>query len=217
MPLNIILRAGKYIIFIFTLQLLLFQHVVTAQDTTSVVTKTKKKLVLSPMKATMLSAALPGFGQIYNRKYWKIPLVYAGFGAIGYSVVFNITSYNKFIKGYQDFVDNVPETDSYLGLIRGADPATYDPVLHPKTYDPSEAAWVKDGLLRQVDYFRKYRDLSYMGIAAWYIISILDANVDASLSDYDISDKINLTFGPVPISGYYFTGVGLNVRLCIRF
>jgi hypothetical protein len=211
------LRAGKYIIFLITLQLLLYQHVLTAQDTTVVSANTKKKLVLSSMKATMLSAALPGFGQIYNRKYWKIPLVYAGFGAIGYSVVFNITSYNKFIKGYQDFVDNIPETDSYKKLIRGVEQSRYDPVVYPKTYNSSDAQWVKDGLLRQVDYYRKYRDLSYMGIAAWYIVSIIDANVDASLSDYDISDNINLTLVPAQIPGYYFTGVGMNVCLRIKF
>ena len=169
------------------------------------------------MKATMLSAALPGFGQIYNRKYWKIPLVYAGFGALGYSVVFNTTNYNKFIKGYQDFTDNIPQTDSYLKLIRGLDPSSYDPVLYPKTYNPSNAQWVKDGLLRQVDYFKKYRDLSFIGIGAWYLVSILDANVDASLSDYDISENINLTFAPVQVPCYYFTGVGMSICLRINF
>jgi len=188
-----------------------------AQDTSLVAKKTKKILKFYPMKATMLSAALPGFGQIYNRKYWKIPLVYAGFGALGYSVVFNSTSYNTFIKAYQDFTDNIPQTDSYLKLIRGMDPASYDPVLHPTTYNVSNASWVRDGLLRQVDYYKKYRDLSYIGIAAWYLVSILDANVDASLSDYDIGENINLTLAPIQIPGYYFKGVGMNVSLRIYF
>jgi hypothetical protein len=213
------LKAGKYIIFIGILQLLLSQQVVTAQDSTVVSGKTKKILKFYPMKATMLSAALPGFGQIYNRKYWKIPLVYAGFGALGYSVVFNITNYNKFIKGYQDFVDNIPQTDSYRKLIRGMDQSSYDPVLLPRssTYTDSNAEWVRDGLLRQVDYYKKYRDLSYIGIAAWYLISILDANVDASLADYDIDENINLTLAPVQIPGSFFTGVGLNLSLKINF
>jgi len=197
--------------------MLLSQQVVTAQDTTLVPDKTKKILKLSPMKATMLSAALPGFGQIYNRKYWKIPLVYAGFGALGYAVVFNSTSYNSFIRAYQDFTDKIPETDSYIVLIRGVDPSRYDPVLHPTTYNLSDASWVTDQLLLRVDYYKKYRDLSYIGIAAWYLISILDANVDASLSDYDIGENINLTFGPVQIPGYYFMGVGMNVSLRISF
>ncbi len=197
--------------------MLLSQQVLTAQDTTLVSDKTKKILKLSPMKATMLSAALPGFGQIYNRKYWKIPFVYAGFGGLGYAVVFNSTSYNRFIRAYQDFTDKIPETDSYIVLIRGVDPSRYDPVLHPATYNLSDASWVKDQLLLRVDYYKKYRDLSFIGIAAWYLVSILDANVDASLSDYDIGENINLTFGPVQIPGYYFTGVGMNVSLRINF
>ena len=215
-----ILKAGKYIVFIIILQGLLCQHVVTAQDTTVVAEKPKKTRQFFPMKATMLSAALPGFGQIYNRKYWKIPLVYAGFGALGYSVVFNATNYNKFIKGYQDFTDNILQTDSYLKLIRGMARSSYDPVLY-STPIPTDVAtnaqWVKDGLLRQVDYFKKYRDLSIIGIGAWYLVSILDANVDASLSDYDISENINLTFAPVQVPCYYFTGVGMSVILRINF
>jgi hypothetical protein len=211
------LKAGKFIIFVLILQLQLFQQVATAQDTIAVSGKTKKTLKLSPMKATMLSAALPGFGQIYNRKYWKIPLVYAGFGGLGYAVIFNSTYYNKYTKAYQDFTDNIPQTDSYLVLIRGTDPSRYDPVLHPDTYNISDAAWIKNQLLLRVDYYKKYRDLSYIGIAAWYLISILDSNVDASLSDYDISENINLTFAPELIPGYYFTGVGMNVSLRISF
>jgi hypothetical protein len=211
------LKAGKYIIFILILQLLLSQQVLTAQDSTAVSGKTKKVLKLSPMKATMLSAALPGFGQVYNRKYWKIPIVYMGFGAIGYGVVFNSTQYNKFTKAYQDFKDNIPETDSYVVLIRNIDPSRYDPVLHPTTAVLSDVAWVEDRLLLQVDYYKKYRDLSYIGIAAWYLFSILDANVDASLSDYDIGENINLTLAPLTIPGYYVTSVGMSLSLKVNF
>jgi hypothetical protein len=213
----IILRAGKYIFLITILQLLLYQQIAIGQDSTIVSPKHKKTLKLYPMKATMLSAALPGLGQIYNRKYLKIPIVYAGFGALGYAVAFNSTQYINFTKGYQDFIDNIPETASYVKLIRGVDPSRYDPVLYPDTYNISDASWVRDQMLLRVDYYKKYRDLSYIGIAAWYIISILDANVDASLSDYDIDENINLTFAPVQIPGSYFTGVGLNVSLKINF
>jgi hypothetical protein len=211
------LKAEKYIIFVLILQLLLSQQVARSQDSTAVTGKAKKTIKLNPMKATMFSAALPGLGQIYNRKYLKIPLVYAGFGAIGYGVVFNSTYYNKFIKAYQDFKDRIPETQSYLNVIRGIDPSLYDPVLYPATAKITETAFITDQLLRQVDYYKKYRDLSYIGIAAWYLISILDANVDASLSDYDIGENINLTLGPVRVPGYYFTGVGINVGLRINF
>jgi hypothetical protein len=165
----------------------------------------------------MLSAVFPGFGQIYNRKYWKIPLVYAGFGGVGYAVAYNSRWYNRYTKAYQDFTDKIPETASYLDLIRGAKPEDYDPVLHPGTYNPSQESWIKDQLLARVDYFKKYRDLSYIGIAAWYIISILDANVDASLFDYDIGENLALTMTPFQVSLYNFTGVGINLSLKINF
>ena len=69
-----------------------------------------------------------------------------------------------------------------------------------------------------VDYYKRYRDLSYIGIAAWYLISILDANVDASLFNYDISDNLDITFIPVqmPLPGG-FMGAGLNVSMRVTF
>jgi hypothetical protein len=188
-----------------------------AQDTLPVPQTVKKSIEQKPLKATMLSAAFPGFGQIYNRKYWKIPLVYAGFVGLGYAVVFNSKYYNTYTKAYQDFTDQIPQTDSYLTLIRGADPKTYDPVLYPGSYNPSSASWIKDQLLLKVDYFKRYRDLSYIGIVAWYIISILDANVDASLFDYEVNDNLNITLAPVQVPLYSFTVVGINLSLKINF
>ncbi len=163
----------------------------------------------------MLAIAFPGLGQIYNRKYWKVPLVYAGFGGIVYAIHYNSSNYKTFIKAYQDFTDLIPETDSYLALIKNADPSTYDPVLYPDSYNPSNASWYRERMLRQVDYFRKYRDLSYIGIAAWFLVTVLDANVDASLSDFDISDNLGLAFKPVqmPVYGQSLTGFTVNMKL----
>ncbi len=165
----------------------------------------------------MLAVALPGAGQIYNRKYWKIPLVYAGFGALFYSAGFNGRNYTTFIQAYQDFTDAIPETNSYLSIIPG-NPKDYDRVLYPETYDPSTYSYYKDGLLRMVDYYKRYRDLSYIGIAAWYLISILDANVDASLFNFDVSDNLDFTFAPIilPLPGGY-TGAGLSASIKITF
>ena len=179
-----------------------------AQDTIIVVTPKKHVFKAEPLRATMLAIALPGFGQIYNRKYWKVPFVYAGFGGVIYAIHFNSSEYNIFMKAYQDFTDNIPETNSYEKLINNVDPATYDPVLQPAAY-----AWYKERMLRQVDYFRKYRDLSYIGIAAWYLITILDANVDASLYNFDISNDLDIKIVPtaLPLSGRAV--VGLSLRL----
>ena len=188
-----------------------------AQDTLSVADTGKHIFKAEPLKATMLALAFPGLGQIYNRKYWKIPFVYAGFGGIIYAINYNSTQYNTFLKAYQDFTDDIRETDSYKDLIKNADPSTYDPVLHPDTYVPANASWYEERMLRQVDYFKKYRDLSYIGIAAWYLITVLDANVDASLFNYDISDNLGVAVVPVrvPLSGYSL--LGLNVSMRINF
>jgi hypothetical protein len=189
-----------------------------SQDTIPVESNRKKVHILTPVKATMYAAALPGLGQIYNRSYWKVPLVYGGFAALVYSVSFNTGSYNQFIGAYQDFIDLIPETDSYLDIpgFENLDPEQYDPVLHPATYNPSTAGWVRTQLLNGVDYYRKYRDLSYIGIVAWYLVSIIDANVDASLFDYDISDDLNATVAPVILSA---TGLspGVTFKLVKNF
>lgn len=168
----------------------------------------------------MMAVAFPGLGQIYNRKYWKVPLVYIGFGSLIYSVGFNSSKYIQYMKAYQDFKDKIPETASYLNLdvLKTVDPKTYDPVLYPDTYNPSSASYYEEGMLRGIDGYKRYRDLSYIGIAAWYLISILDANVDASLFNYDVSDNLDISFAPMQLalpSG--FMGAGLNMRLMITF
>ena len=211
------MKTGKYIIAIVILYLICSSQNIIAQDSVAIPAPVKKNHKFIPMKATMLAAAFPGLGQIYNRKYWKIPLVYAGFGGVGYGVVFNTKMFNKFTKAYQDFTDKIPETDSYVDVIRSANPETYDPVLHPDTYKPSEASWVKDQLLLRVDYYKKYRDLSFIGIGAWYLFSILDANVDASLSDYDINQNLTLSLAPVQVNMNNFTGIGINLTMKINF
>lgn len=190
------------------------------QDTVALNGSLKAKFVPDPMRATMLAVAFPGLGQIYTRKYWKLPFVYAGFGALIYSVQFNSKNYITYMKAYQDFTDQIPKTDSYLKLIK-ADPSTYDPVLYPESNNTSQAQnaqYYKDGMLRMVDYYKRYRDLSYIGIAGWYLLTVLDANVDASLFNYDISNNLNLTVMPVqlPLPGGY-VGAGLIVGLEITF
>jgi len=108
-----------------------------AQDTTAIAGPVKRVFRPEPLKATMLGVAFPGMGQVYNRKYWKIPFVYAGFGGLAYSVSFNTTKYNEMMKAYQDFTDKIPETASYIELIKGSEPSEYEPVLFPDTYVPS--------------------------------------------------------------------------------
>ena len=165
-----------------------------------------------PMKATMMSAVFPGGGQILNRKYWKLPFVYIGFGALFYSIKFNSDKYQMYYKGYVDFTDGIPETNSYLKFVT-RDPSSYDPVLNP-----AGAKAMEDQMLRFVDYHKRNRDLSIILTGVWYFIQILDANVDASLLDYDVSDNLELALSPKMFNipgAQPFTG--LNLRFTIAF
>jgi len=211
------LRKVQKIIIILIILVFYLSHNIIAQDTISVPPLSKHVFKAEPLKATMLAVAFPGLGQLYNRKYWKVPFVYAGFGALIYSVSFNATHYNQMMKAYQDFTDKIPETNSYIPLIKWAEPSTYDPVLYPNSYDPSTASWVAGNLLKSVDYYKKYRDLSYIGIAAWYLITVLDANVDASLFNFDVSKNLSLAVSPLqqPVPGVM--GAGLNISVIYTF
>jgi len=217
MPVCSILKTFLKILIISILQLVCIQRNSKAQDTLAIADPVKYKFSAEPLKATMMAVVFPGLGQIYNRKFWKIPVVYAGFGGLIYSASWNSMEYNKFMRAYQDFTDDISGTDSYLKLIPD-EPSTYDPVLNPKTYVAANEKHWKESIMRQIDHFRKYRDLSYIGIATWYMISILDANVDASLFNYDVSDNLDIAVFP---STYLlpggFTGAGVNMSLRVTF
>ena len=172
-----------------------------------------------PMKATMLSVVFPGGGQIYNRKYWKLPIVYAGFGALFYAINFNSDNHQKYYKAYMDFTDDIKETDSYIKLI-SLDPEKYkyDPVLYPDSYNSQLADKVEGLLFSYVDSYKRYRDLSFILTGAWYILQILDANVDASLMNYNVNDNLELTLAPKMFNmpGLY-PFAGLNFGFTLTF
>lgn len=162
-------------------------------DTTSIMVRKH-----SPRQAALYSAILPGLGQAYNRKFWKMPIVYAGFGTLAYFVVFNNNWLGKYTSGYLDFTDTIPGTDSYLDLISSnLDPATFDPILHPDTYNAGLAESFKNSLKNNKDYYRRNRDLSYIGMVAWYLLNIIDATVDAHFYDFDIGEDLSLRFEPM--------------------
>jgi Family of unknown function (DUF5683) len=190
-----------------------------AQDTLAVAKPLRHRFKPETLKATMMAVSFPGLGQIYNRKFWKIPVVYVGFGALIYTAGFNSKNYILYMKAYQDFTDAIKETDSYLKVIPpSVERNTYDPLWNPKGYDLSTYLYYKDAMLRMVDYYKRYRDLSYIGIAGWYLISILDANVDASLFNYDISPNLDIAVAPMQLSlPGGFVGAGINVSVKVTF
>ena len=143
----------------------------------------------SPRKATIYSAVLPGLGQAYNKKYWKIPLIYIGFGTIGYFINWNNENYQLFKTGYQHLTDNDPETQDYLKI----------EAVRRNNYDLDNTTQfnnLRTALSQQQDYYRRNRDLLIISFIGFYGLNIIDASVDAHLYNFDISDDLTLNWQP---------------------
>jgi len=147
-----------------------------------------------PRKATWMALLFPGGGQIYNRKYWKLPIVYGGFVGCVYALTWNQSTYADYRKAYVDILDDDPETKSYEEFL----PPNYQ-------IDSSTEDWLKDVFKKRKDKYRRYRDLSIFAFAGMYIISAIDAYVDAELSHFDISSDLSLKVEPNILIDYQGT------------
>ena len=132
----------------------------------------------SPAKAAIMSAVLPGLGQIYNRKYWKVPVVYAAVGVSAGVFVKWQNEYNRFRRAYIDLKDGDPYTNFHktLGI-----PASY----------PEEQI-----ITKRKEKLRTWRDYTIVAVVATYALNIIDANVDAHLMDFNLEDNISLNIRP---------------------
>ena len=152
--------------------------------------KTRKTEVKhSPRKATIYSAILPGLGQIYNRKYWKVPLIYGGFVTFGYFINFNNDQYIKFKRAYSDIIDGDPGTNSFKDL--GVNPIYYE--------DSNRISQFTERLKGAKDGARRNRDLVIISTAAFYAANIIDASVDAHFFNFDIGDDLTINWVPAPM------------------
>lgn len=143
--------------------------------------------VHSPRKATLYSLVLPGLGQAYNKKYWKIPLIYAGLGTMGYFIHWNNKNYQTMKQAYNDFTDDDDSTDSYYDL---------DGVEYYDLDDDTDAESFETALENMQDYYRRNRDLLFICIAGFYGLQIIDATVDAHFFDFDMSDDLTMNWQP---------------------
>lgn len=180
----------------------------TIKDTTQVKkdsVQVKKPLnTHSPRRATIYSAVLPGLGQIYNRKYWKVPIVYGGFAALGYFINFNNTEYIKYRQAYSDIIDNDPTTNSFKKLTSNR---TY--------YETGRITQFTEQIRVFKDGWRRNRDLCIIGTAVFYAVNILDASVDANFFNFDIGDDLTINWTPAPVVCMNNRTIGLHCR--IRF
>lgn len=157
-----------------------------------------------PTKALIYAAIFPGLGQVYNRKYWKLPIVYGGFLGFTYAITWNNRYYTDYSNGYKDIMDDDPETDSWINFLPyGVDPETVD------------KDWIKDVMKRRKDFYRRYRDLSIIGTIAMYALSVIDAYVDAQLFDFNINSDLSLRIEPALIekTDFLANSVGFQCRV----
>jgi len=171
------------------------------QDSTSVlISNTKKELKLAkdwstwqpdPKRALWLALVIPGGGQIYNRKYWKLPLVYGGFMGCIYAMSWNNSMYMDYSQAYLDLMDDDPNTQSY------------NQFLHlGKQITPADVDRYKDIFKKRKDKYRRWRDLSFFCLIGVYALSVIDAYVDAELSVFDISKDLSLKVEPTIINNH---------------
>jgi hypothetical protein len=151
------------------------------------VEKKLEKPIHSPKKAALYSTILPGLGQIYNRKYWKLPIVYGGFATLGYFIKWNNKEYISAKNAYRDLTDKDPETQSYMKLKE---------IVYYNLDNPNDVANLKTGLTSSQDYYRRNRDLLIIITFAFYGLNIIDASVDGHFFNFDISDDLTMKVRP---------------------
>ena len=143
----------------------------------------------NPQRALWLALVLPGGGQIYNRKYWKLPLVYGGFMGCIYALTWNNMMYKDYAQAYLDIMDDDPGT------------ASFNKFLHlGRQITPQNEERYKTIFKKRKDRFRRYRDMSFFVMLGIYAVSVIDAYVDAELSEFDISKDLSLKVSPGVIS-----------------
>lgn len=142
-----------------------------------------------PKRALWLAIILPGAGQIYNRKYWKLPIVYGGFIGCAYAMRWNNQMYLDYSQAYLDIMDDDPNTASYTQFLHLGN-----------QINSTNIERYKEVFRSRRDRYRRWRDLSFFVMLGVYVLSIVDAYVDASLSTFDISDDLSLHVEPTIIN-----------------
>jgi len=200
-PISVIAYV-RYIILI--IGLLTFQNIQAQDETpsivrldrdTAIVTKEviiKEEFIPVPKKALLYSLILPGAGQIYNRKYWKLPLVYAAYGGLVYAFDYNGTQHKRFKTAYEYRVDGNPLTNA-------------DELVNPAVTD--------DAIKRARDGLRKDLEVTYMAAIIVHALNGIEAYVDAHLRNFDISEDLSLDIRPTFESNAVGVQSGVGVFL----
>ena len=138
-----------------------------------------------PSRAVWMSALFPGLGQIYNRRYWKLPIVIGGFMGLGYATSWNNGMLSDYTKAYRDIMDTDPSTKSYMDF--------FPPTTKEEDLDKT---WLTNLLRSRKNFYRRNRDLCVICMVGVYLIAMVDAYVDASLSHFDVTPELSIDVTP---------------------
>lgn len=157
-----------------------------------------------PTRAVWLSALFPGLGQIYNRRYWKLPIVVGAYMALGYGTQWNNTMLGDYTRAYNDITDSDPNTNSYMDF--------FAPTVSESSLNKQ---WLTKLFKARKDYARRNRDLCIIAMVGVYLVAMVDAYVDASLAHFDISPDLSMQWSPaiIPDSRSAIPGMGLQWAL----
>lgn len=161
-------------------------------DSTLTIVRARKKLELhfkpNPIRSMWLGLVFPGAGQIYNRKFWKLPIFYGGFLGCVYAFSWNSQMLRDYSQAYIDIMDTDPNTKSYMKML-------------PMNYRiEGREERLKQIFKNKKNLYRKWRDMSIFSFAGVYLLSVIDAYVDAELSTFDISRDLSINFEPVSLN-----------------
>lgn len=163
----------------------------------------QKIWIPNPTKATWLALVIPGGGQIYNRKYWKLPIFYGGFVGCAYALTWNSKMYKDYSTAYKDAMNGNMQSSSITDLL-------------PPGYKISETQ-LKELLRKRKDTYRRYRDLSIFAFIGVYLLSVIDAYVDAELSNFDITPDLSMKVEPAVIDNRINNSSNRSVGLQCSF
>lgn len=138
-----------------------------------------------PTKAVWMSALFPGLGQVYNRRYWKLPIVAGAYVGLGYATSWNNSMLRDYTRAYRDITDNDDSTRSYMDF--------FPPTTKEEDLDRT---WLTNIMRARKDFYRRNRDLCIISMVGVYLLAMVDAYVDASLSHFDITPDLAMDIAP---------------------
>ena len=183
---------------------------IDTSDIEVIVVDSSKVFLPDPTKAVWYSALMPGAGQIYNRKYWKLPILVGGFMGLAYGISFNNRYFTDYSNAYRDAYSDDPNANSYTNFL----PYSY---RDNKEWIEKNKEWIRSSLKSKKDYYRRNRDLCVVGMLAVYGLAMIDAYVDAQLYTFDISPDVSMRLSPAVLEPTIKTPAVMGLQCSLVF